>query len=115
MTTFADAFDQQRYNLCQKSDHWVLKTLSSGQVDEPTGLYCLTIAPKELISTRNAVAVAKKELTDTSRIGGSYHTHIRALVMCNGPDISRSFQVCSPELFVSCDRNLRKLSNSKNT
>ena len=92
-------------------DAWVVKDL--GVLSAPA--WQIVVPAKELASTYHAVASAKKGLTGTRPARGSFCTHFRAEIMSFEAQRASSWCVYSSEVFVCCERNLRRMSKRQDS
>ena len=95
----------------------VLKQLDKLKMDNPS-TFRTVVRANQLMATWSAACIAKKAVSgsidsQSSRpIQGSFHTYLRAEVVCLGSDLARSFLAYSPELYVCGKRNLRRLQRA---
>ena len=102
---------------------WPQETFASVKLDRGTDpTFHTTVSlpklpAKTLVSTRTAVVAAKKAFTAAGEVrqlrsGGTFSTYIRAEAVLLDCEKVQSFETYSPEVFVSGDRNLRKVCNN---
>ena len=73
---------------------------------------CIEVPAKQLTSTYHGMATMKRAIIDTQKgVPGTFHTHLRARVTCNGAQTARSVSVYSSELYECGTRNLRRISD----
>ena len=87
-------------------DEWVAKQLGAISA----ACFCIVVAAKELVSSRQAAIAMKRERPLLCSTAGTFRTYIRAEVNCIGPQGAQVFRVSSPEVYVNDSRQLRGMS-----
>ena len=90
-------------------DVWVLKQL--GVIAEAA--FCVEVPAKQLVSSYHGINATRKAVCKSQAAVGTFHTHLRAEVTCIGAQKAQSFRVYSPEVYVSGDRNFRRISHQE--